>query len=413
MNRCIYCNSTDVNKSDIIPYSLTHNKLKRKFTCEAHNSYVGSNYEYEIASKTAILRNLFDFMYRSSGKMVDFPALVIMNNVEFKVEHFTSVNDLFWNDTELLGSDGKKHKFTITSREDIEAHSGTIQIKYPSVNECIHILFSSAMEKLAAKICYEYYCYDMGINYFNTDSFGEIVSYITNKDLQNNGIVSLVDDPILSSILKSEFGLGSTTIFYYTEPSGVTYGVFRLWDLVTYRVKLYTSPVFRSISTIEGFWSAQYDGTMRKAEISRLSIFSGVKLAVDKQKILDEAVETIISFFKEPLLTSNALRTTKNRLKEILASSRPLSDKLAYFFGLQDTKVITTLWTILNIYDRRESWDEEDSFDKNVRKILNVSGDKMIISKSYFDKFSDKQSLEIEKILRDAIAFYEAVTKKR
>lgn len=412
MSRCIYCNSADINESDIVPSSLTHKKLRRKFTCRFHNSYVGTHYEHEIASKTSVLRNLFDIRYRNGGATVDFPAIVIISDIEYKVEHFSSMNDLFWNSTELLGSDGKIKKFAIINQQTPNIPADKIQIKYPSINECIRILFSPTMEKLAAKVCYEYYCYKTRVDHFEKNRFEDIVKFITDKNIPNREIVSLVNDPVLDQMLKSEFGIGSTTVFFYTNIEGTTYGVFRLWDLVTYRVKLCTSCILRSSITIEGFWSSEYDGTMRNAKISKLSIFRGVDLSRDREKTVKETLKILKLLFEESLLTRNALRNTINKIKTILVAPRPLSDKIGYCFCFPDSKISRALWIILNIYDQRELWNKDQPFECNIRKIFGITDDKVVMSKNYFQQFNSMQLLDIEGRLNQAINFYETIASE-
>ena len=49
--KCIYCNSEEnMSESDIIPYSLTGAKVKKRFVCRTHNLFTNDNYEKIVLS---------------------------------------------------------------------------------------------------------------------------------------------------------------------------------------------------------------------------------------------------------------------------------------------------------------------------------------------------------------------------
>ena len=80
MYKCIYCNSEDLTKSDIISYALTGAKLTRNFVCHEHNDFTNVKFEKEAIANLAFFRNTLGLTERS-GNLVKYTADLIVDGM--------------------------------------------------------------------------------------------------------------------------------------------------------------------------------------------------------------------------------------------------------------------------------------------------------------------------------------------
>jgi hypothetical protein len=199
-NSCIYCNSKDLTKSDIIPSALTIKKYIRKNVCNHHNNLINKEAEGTIIDDLSYFRRYLNIPTRNGFDDVSYPATLIINKEKYLFERFTGLLDAIRNGSEGIAQNGKKIKLGKIS--DIKQSSSSIT--YFDNNTIIELekninfkfLSATAMLRMVAKIGYEWFCKKYNINNFHTD-YNEVVNFImreNNHQFIDTSIVQIIVD---------------------------------------------------------------------------------------------------------------------------------------------------------------------------------------------------------------------------
>jgi len=253
MAKCIYCNSLEVNESDIIPVSLTNAKITKKNVCTLkHNSLFGQTFESDVINKLSYLRDHLDIV----GKGKKYPETVVdikvgdstfkkkrtKNTSIFGLKPMTSENKkVKLGPVEILkqiAEAEQKKGNKLDDFEEIDINDEEIEQYFP-VDLTAFISMSS--KRLAAKMAYEWFCYFYNIEE-RLEDFANIIDYICENDWSGaEELVTYVLTKDLYSIVKQSTEHGSHTFITYENDTSINVLV-SFFGVCVYNVKLLDKP---------------------------------------------------------------------------------------------------------------------------------------------------------------------------
>lgn len=388
MCKCIYCNSTDLSKSDIISYALTGAKLVKKFVCREHNSFTNDHFEKIAISNLNFLRNSLGLTERG-GNDIKFKANIIIDG--FNIHH-TTVSDraAFYEDKNRLFEvevDGQK--FLIGNIEKLKQKKGVKaeDIKTLDTTDVIintefsldSLLASDVMLKTIAKMSYEWYCYINNINEFEVDKFQDIVNYILMKEQDVDFVEIIVEGNFYMSI-QEICSVGTHGIFEYTDIDGYKYVVFVFWGIIAYKVRIFNTNVPNSnieslyslhLYGIDGEKANTVFGIMGTATFSSTSALEAIanhhRFFVGK---IEELIKTII-------LTLEKTRKLVDELKKVIVDYKVTSN-FSKLVAYEDDERILIIRILLFLQDNIDKYDFEKNFNQNI-KLLYSRGDTLSV----------------------------------
>jgi len=199
--KCIYCNTTnDLSVSDIIPESLTNAKITKKNVCRVrHNNDFGESFEYDVISKLVYLRSHLDISNKKK-QQAQYKVTVEIDGVEYE-RQIKNVLDLFngnpyksLNGNYLFG-DFERIKELAERKgkeiKEININNMEIQLK---VGFSFEVFYSQSMQRLVAKMAYEWLCYINDINEKH-DEFSDVINFIE-KGGDNNCVTYVSDNDL-------------------------------------------------------------------------------------------------------------------------------------------------------------------------------------------------------------------------
>lgn len=380
--KCIYCNTEEnISESDIIPYSLTGAKVKKRFVCRPHNCFTNDSYEKSFITALGMFRNLLGLTERD-GDPVRFVADIDFDGVIIKGVSISDKTSLFGNPkrkfstkdengkTIVVGDINEFKKFKGYDESKI-THSDLRNVTLTSkVN--IHDLFATSNTlHVMAKIAYEWHCYINNIESYIPEKYSDIVNYILSQD-STYSPVDLVVDARIWGMMDHFSHTGSNMIFEYEDAGGNVYVVFGFWDLIIYRVLIAKNSIQPktpfSISNVYFYHSDETTScTMFATEY---------KLELDV-KSPDEGLPILVDEIKERLSKLGERDLTKEYLKKCIEKisvdlekykrNRVSFEKLMDF-ERQDKFVPIYILELISLHP--DLINKEDSFTENLQRIL-------------------------------------------
>ncbi|PIC57008.1 hypothetical protein CSV80_11105 [Sporosarcina sp. P12(2017)] len=208
VEKCIYCNATDdLSVSDIIPETLTNAKITKKNVCRVrHNNDFGESFESDVISKLVFLRNHLDISNKKK-KQAEYKVTVEIDGVEYE-RQIKNVLDLFNGNPykslsgNYLFGDFEKLKELAERKgkeiKEINLNNMEIQLK---VGFSFEIFYSQSMQRLVAKMAYEWLCYVNDINEKH-EEFSDVINFIE-KGGDNNCITYISDNDLYYDFSKT------------------------------------------------------------------------------------------------------------------------------------------------------------------------------------------------------------------
>lgn len=250
MAKCIYCNSSDVSESDIIPVSLTNAKITKSNVCRVkHNNEFGETFESDVINKLTFLRDQLDITTKNK-KYPETTVNVKIDDIILK-KNMTKNSNIFGEN--LISSIDNKSK--VGPIDKINKLAGSAKIKGNQVgtvteidiNEKVietqfHIdlkaFISDSSKRLAAKMAYEWFCYVYNIEE-NLEEFKEIVDFIcdTSSNSNNKDIVTYVSDNRVYEFFKQHTSHGSHTFMAYEGNESINV-LISFFGVCVYNVRL-------------------------------------------------------------------------------------------------------------------------------------------------------------------------------
>lgn len=380
--KCIYCNAEEnMSESDIIPYSLTGAKVKKRFVCRPHNCFTNDNYEKSFITALGMFRNLLGLTERD-GDPVRFVADIDFDGVIIKGVSISDKTSLFGNPkrkfrtkdengkTIVVGDINEFKKFKGYDESKI-THSDLRNVTLISkVN--LHDLFATSNTlHVIAKIAYEWHCYINNIEYYIPEKYSNIVNYILTPDSPYSP-VDLVIDTRIWGMMDYFSHTGSNMIFEYEDVMGNVYVVFGFWDLIIYRVLVTKNSAHPStpfnISNVYFYHSDETTSCTMFATEYRLEI---------DVKSPDEGVAVLVDLIKERLSKLGERDLTKEYLKKCIDKisvdlEKYKRDQFSFekLMDFEHRDKFVPIYILELIALHPELINKEESFTTNLQRIL-------------------------------------------
>ena len=380
--KCIYCDTQEnMSESDIIPYSLTGAKVKKRFVCRTHNCFTNDNYEKSFITNLGMFRNLLGLTERD-GDPVRFRADIDFDGVVIKG---ASISDK----TSILGD--SKRKFSTKDEQGRTIVVGDINEfkKFKNYDESkvthtdlrnvtiisrcnIHDLFATAnTAHVMSKIAYEWHCYINDIESYMPEQYCNIVNYILTPD-SNYSPVDLVVDSRIWGIMNEFSRTGSNMIFEYEDALGNRYVVFGFWSIIIYRVLIAKSQVpSNDLSNITKVYFYNIDGTTsdiafianNKLELNTRSLDEGLPILADE-------IKSRLSKLGERDLTKEYLEKCINTISEDLEKYKKHLCSFEKLLDYEHKDKFLPIYIIELLFMHSELIDFKFSFTENIQRIL-------------------------------------------
>ncbi len=411
--QCIYCNADrNIDKSDIIPKSLTKKGPTYRCVCHEHNETIGNLYEDIVSKKLALLRRLYDIPSRKNNKDITYRVKLKLNeNNIIEFSNFSGLAEAFWYELEGKTSNGKDVKLTISSPDKQGNYPlEQFEIEYCEYNELVKTLTDIKMYKVVAKIGYEYYCKSKGIIGHDEKHFAPIVDFILNQNNNNNMFVEVVTDWNFYNNIQNSNEYGTHILFIMETVNGNKYIIFSLWGIIIYKILVNTSLILLSNTNYNNIFAIRFDGTISHFGISKLSVCTCLQSTKSINKeILDHIHRNIREVFKYNLFTKEGKRREIIRIRKVLNSIRDIKEKMYYFVGAQDDEVITFWYIVLLLYDKRKLYNTALSLNQNIKSLLKCDEFIYIKHENYYNIVTQLGEENFIEKLINAIDFFETI----
>jgi hypothetical protein len=379
VNKCIYCNSSDLTNSDIIPYALTGAKIARKFVCKAHNTHTNDEFESEVIKQWGCFRNELGLSTRD-GDTVKYKANIIIDDIVIKNVNISDKKFFYANTTQLLTTNynGKKLKIGhIDKLKQIKGAKPTLlDMKNVSIQynfSLPELIASEKMKRTIAKISYEWYCYENNLTGYD-ERYQELVSYIleggpTDRESPVQNVVEL--HAFLVADQLCEFGTNS--LFSYTDVDGCCYVIFNFWNVVIYKTRIFDTKVPNK-STSETFHLKKFnlDGTKDDNVFGicgQISI-SSVQPEEAVRKLQMFYLGRLNSLVSTKILSLFAIEQLINEMNIDLTLLKTGSIDISNFLNYEEWERIFTIQLTIKFAETKEKYNTDIGFNGNLNAIL-------------------------------------------
>lgn len=424
MYKCIYCNSEDLTKSDIISYALTGAKLTRNFVCHEHNDFTNVKFEKEAIANLAFFRNTLGLTERS-GNLVKYTADLIVDGMTLHDAVLSGRASIYDDKKRLFPVEINGQKGLVGNIEKLKTIKGATEDKihpvdmsgaYESFSFDMHkLLASDAMLRTVAKISYEWYCYVNDINEFYNE-YKEIVDCILLKQPVRDYVEICVGSTTYAA-LSQMCTEGSHGLFSYDDIDGYRYVIFDFWGTVIYKTRICSleKPNTKQ-DNLYNFYVYNLDGEKGK---SVFCIYGNAKIV---SLPADKAVSQYSDYFREALsklATITILSLSKvNRLvdevKKAFAKYKETNDFL-FLTDYESPKRYTVLKLIVDLYNYKENYSFEISFNENLKKLYGIS-DNLVTTEEEKKQFLQylyglHNNGELITLIEEALDFFDTINE--
>ena len=382
--KCIYCNSEEnMSESDIIPYSLTGAKVKKRFVCRSHNCFTNDSYEKAFIASLGMFRNLLGLTERD-GDPVRFWADIDFDGVLIKSVSISDKTSLFGNPKRKFSTkDESGKKIIVGDINEFKKFKGYDESKIThsdlrnvtlvcKVN--IHDLFATSNTlHVVAKIAYEWHCYVNDIEAYIPEQYSDIVSYILTPNSTYSPVDLIVDTQIWG-LMDYFCRTGSNMIFEYEDAAGNVYVVFGFWGLILYRVFI----TKKETPTILPVY-VSYVYFYHLDETTSCAVFATESQLELSVKTPDEALSILANEIKDRLSKLGDRDLTKEYLKKcidkISVDLEKYKNNQCSFERLMDFEhkdIFTPIYIIELLFLHQDLINQEESFTRNVQRILDT-----------------------------------------
>lgn len=243
--RCIYCNRSEsdgiiINKSDIIPESLTNAKLTCSNVCsEDHNAEFGNTFESDVINELSVLRNKLNIKNKGN-KFPPYPCKLEIGGKVFIKNKLHSDSDPIGRSTLKSDDETTLFKPICDSEDNIDIYEDIYDLKTLTINKIItinlSIFKSESMFRMVAKIAYEWFCKINDIMHMNT-SFSDVINFIITGQSDKNIVTPITNKTFIDQI-SSLIGKGSHLLTYYTTSDNELKAIVSIFGVSFYKVNL-------------------------------------------------------------------------------------------------------------------------------------------------------------------------------
>ena len=400
--KCIYCNTeNDLTSSDIISYALTGAKLSKSFVCHEHNAFTNDNFEKKFISDLDFFRNELGLLTREAN-MIKFLGDIIIENEVIKEIKLSDRKSLYNPKSGIVtGKNSDNEKVLFGTKKAFEKMKGKSFYPIDSSKTVMRktissdIFYSHEALHTIAKISYEWFCYNNGIEEYIDTNYKDIVDYILNRN--DDSFVQLVTDENHYLSVDKMSDIGTNSLYQYDDSDGYTYVIFNLWNTVSYKTKICRT-INKINSKIDNLYLDKYsiDGSKSVVPFAIFSFngkFSIASIDVNSidvdiwgffakrlNEIITTFIITIYSLKKYADTISNNLNKFENNLIDI-------AELLAY----EEPNTIVTIKLMELISKNKQLYNQAKSFNENLHSFIDTSEGKV--------KISDEQVKEYIKYL--------------
>ena len=382
--KCIYCNSEEnMSESDIIPYSLTGAKVKKRFVCRPHNCFTNDSYEKAFISDLGMFRNLLGLTERD-GDPVRFWADIDFDGVVIKGVSISDKTSLFGNPKRKFSTkDENGKKVIVGDINEFKKFKGYDESKIThtdlrnvtlisKVN--IHDLFATSNTlHVMAKIAYEWHCYINDTEAYIPEQYSDIVNYILTPNSTYSPVDLIVDTQIWG-LMDYFCRTGSNMIFEYEDAAGNVYVVFGFWGLILYRVlitKKEAPPILPvNVSNVYFYHLDETTSCTMFATESRLAL--DTKTPNEALAILANEIKDRLSKLGERDLTKEYLKKCIDKISVDLEKYKNNQCSFEKLMDFEHKDIFTPIYIIELLFLHPSLIKQEESFTKNLQRILDT-----------------------------------------
>lgn len=396
MQRCIYCDSMDLTVSDIIPYALTGAKITRRFVCRKHNKETNEKFESNVIEKFAVFRNYLGLKTREGNTIKYRGNLIISDNVKIKNAKLSDKTSLYSRQI-LTTTNGNGERIKIGNIDRLKQISnakpnildmGNAEIECEfSLND---LIISNEMKRTVAKIAYEWHCYNNSILRYE-NRYAEIISYILEENKTNSDIVENVIDGYEYEIALNYCEYGTHSIYEYVDKRGCCYVIFNFWNVVIYKIRIADDydPNTSEINIIT-MYMYNIDGSNKKREYGKIG---GIDVLSEKSesalfRLKNFYIKNINSLLSTLSLTIFTVKQMTVNLKIDFELFKNNKVELAQLLNYEEYRRVFIIYFLLILQEQEECYDFNQSFNYNLRNILNTD------SIATFNSSNKKEALE-------------------
>jgi hypothetical protein len=411
--KCIYCGKgtkeSDFATSHIIPDSLSNSKVKFDCVCDPkHNANFSREFEKPISDQLAYLRNRLDiYSDNRPKKKVPYKAIISIEGFEIETS-ITSKFDFYNSGPKFFKDKDGKGMLFFNENEDINLPNGDmidVDINnseiYHNIQINLDMFSSSEMLRLVAKIAYEWYCKIEKI-YHKDGKYKRIINFVTKLNTADESIIQVVNDLNLYKSMKEVIGIGGHALGLYHAYNGNVYVYLSFFNLVIYRIRIFTASIYFAKTQIIQFEGNTVDGTKLNFKI-KINSESGFNVLNP-----DSGIKQLTPYLKLSLDDLNslhyfALRTHKSIVAEIRFSMEKeySHSQFEMLIGYKEPKKLIVLFILFHLGKHANMYNKDLSFDENLNIILADKGKEFEedmfyehLKKLYYNKELKKHFLE-------------------
>lgn len=420
--KCLYCNrgikdGIAISESHIIPDAIVNKKIAYKNVCKIdHNSVFGNTFECEVIERMKTLTHFLG-IYNKDRKIQPYYSHLKVNDVSFikKICLTKSVLDR----PITIKENGTKKVLGKITQAQIDKNPDKIEIfdkleVYEEFNfeDIINMLYSRSMLRLVAKIGYEWYCKENGINGVHKE-FEQIIKYIVEEYYNGEEIVSIVTNRKFVNKLHVNYDNGSYVLWIdYSQDKKAFYTMFDFLGLVLYKVKVRNTLIdISSPLKSRNLTYIRRDGDVSKIKMyfnNFDEMFNSIcsQNGVENQKgeIIEQLREIVTKF-------SITLKGLKPFVDEIITYELSSANNVCERLQLVPDRMIQAVLVLELLGKYKEEYDYSQDFIKNTYRIIPTENKEYILNPGTRLAFLKSliKNKEVLWNIKDGIELYEVV----
>lgn len=419
IDKCIYCNKStedgiELNVSHVIPETLSNSNITIPNVCKIeHNRVFGDTFEFDVARQFEHLRNYYNIKGKD-GKGTSYQSNITINGNEVVGKMWSFMRFLKKGEVVLRTPTNSKLKLCFPDFKDIPSHKA---VDYSLLNEfqvietldaeseqIISVLKSNSMKRLAAKICFEWYCkqHDLRGKPYGCD---DIVNFICHGTENSDEIVHVIINEQLYDTLEEQFELGSHVLCEIGNNQKVQSVLMSFFGLVIYEVKVIRSSLYLSRgSCIYKFDGFRPDGTRDRCELAFPDAYLQLESVEVGIEVLSERIRNkYCDIFDSVYLTLRSLKRDVLEVKEIIMRQGFSPEQiLTYTVGFNSPKIYLVTLFLYDLANYESQYDNTKSFNENL----------LIMYGGYTATFERNQTSKLQCYDDEGINTYIAALKK-
>lgn len=383
MCKCIYCNSQDLSVSNIISYALTGAKLTKKSVCHSHNKFTNDNFEKKAIANLSFIRYSLGLSERKGGQ-IKYKADVTIDEMTISNISVSGRKSIYEDKKRLFKIESNGSKFLMGNIETLKRKKDVVIENIEPVdmsNVVVSTTFSidelfasNEMLLTVAKIAYEWFCAVNEINEFIPECYQEIINSILLKRTIND-VVEIVVDLNLYRALKDICYMGSHGLFEYTDVNGYRYVIYCFWGVVFYKIRICNMHASNlSDTNFYNIFLYHLDGDKSKTTFGILGKPHFVSMTAHEaiKQYHGVFLSNMEQLAKTTILTIRKTKQLADDLQKDLNIYKQEPHDFARLIDYEDDVRLTTIRLLSLLYEHKDEYSYEISFNDNLRQIISV-----------------------------------------